>query len=61
MTEAVFSDSPGLGIGSKIEGSGETGWGKKSLVYTFSFIGLLLPKSNFWKGDWALDDVSTQI
>ena len=61
MTKAVFSDSPGQGIGSRIERSSKTGWGKKSLVYTFSFIGLLLPKSNFWKGDWALDDVSTQI
>ena len=61
MTKAVFSNSPGQGIGSGIERSSKTGWGKKSLVYTFSFIGLLLPKSNFWKGDWALDDVSTQI
>ena len=61
MTKAVFSNSPGQGIGSRIERSSKTGWGKKSLVYTFSFIGLLLPKSNFWKGDWALDDVSTQI
>ena len=61
MTKAVFSNSPGQGIGSRIERSSKTGWGKKSLVYTFSFIGLLLPESNFWKGDWALDDVSTQI
>ena len=61
MTEAVFSDSPGQGIGSKIEGSSETGWGKESLVYTFSFIGLLLPESNFWRGDWALGNVSTQV
>ena len=61
MTKAVFSDSPGQGIGSRIERSSKTGWGKKSRVYTFLFTGLLLPKSNFWKGDWALDDVSTQI
>ena len=40
MTEAVFSDSPGQGIGSKIERSSETGWGIYFFVYWTAIAGV---------------------
>ena len=45
--------NPGQGISNRIEKSGEY-----LLLRVFS---LLLPKFNFWKVDWALGYVSTQI
>ena len=48
-------------IWKKLEKSSKTGQDKKSLILTFACFWLLLPKFNFWKGDWVLDYFSTQI
>ena len=46
---------------NKMEKSSKTGQEKKSLVSVFSNFQLLLPKPNFFKGDWALGNVSNEI
>ena len=53
--------NPGQNIWNKIDKSSKTGQDKKSLTPLSRVFWLLLPKFNFWKGDWALGYVSTQI
>ena len=55
-----FTYNPRQNISNKMEKSGKL-TGKESLVFIFSYFYLLLPKSNIFKGDWALGYVSTQI
>ena len=55
----MSSYNPGQDIWGKVEKSSKIGQGKKSLISTFACFWLLLPKFNFWRGDWALGYVST--
>ena len=55
----VSSYNPGRGIWGRVEKSCEIGQEKKGLISTFACFWLLLPKFNFWMGDWALGYVST--
>ena len=55
-----LSYNPGQSIWNKIEKSSKTRQEKRFDIY-FCVFWLLLPKFNFWKGDWALGYVSNQI
>ena len=60
-SKEASSYNPMQNIWNKLEKSSKTGQDKKSWYLLLRVFGLLLPKFNFWKGDWALGYVSTQI
>ena len=53
--------NPGQSIWNKIEKSSKTGQDKKSLISTFTCFWTAITKFIFWRRDWALGSVSTQI
>ena len=63
VLEALFNKVAGLQSRTKyltkVEKCSKIGQEKKSLIS--AFVCFLLPKFNFWKGDWTLGYVFTQI
>ena len=55
------SCNPQQNIWNKLEGSRKTGQDEKSLLSICACFLTAIDKFNFWKGDWALGYVSTQI
>ena len=56
--------NPGQNIWNEIQKSSKTEKVKTfwyTLIYCCVVVGLVLPTFNFWKGDWALGYVSTQL
>ena len=48
-------------IWNRVGEASKTGHGKKGLISTFACFLTATAKFNFWKEDWALGYVSTQI
>ena len=61
LSSNALTYSLGQNICSKIDKSSKTVQDKKVLYLLLFAFWMLLPKFNFWEGDWALAYVSTQI
>ena len=53
--------NPGLNAYNKVKKSSKIGQDQKALNLLLRNFWLLLPKFNFWKGDWELGSTSTQL